>query len=80
MRIGWLICTGGMFGSVREVIENSNVLCDLGHDVTIYTPEGIDLGWLPYKGRFRVMQYAESDGLDCLIFANIPEEPFFGMV
>jgi len=68
-----------MFGSVREVIENSNVLCDLGHDVTIYTPEGIDLGWLPYKGRFRVMQYAESDGLDCLIFANIPEEPFFGI-
>ena len=47
MTIGFLIRTGGIFGSVREVIENGNVLTDLGHDVTIYTDHGKDLGWLP---------------------------------
>lgn len=77
MRIGWIICTGGIFGSVREVIENSNVLVKLGHDVTIYTPDGVNQNWLPYLGKFAKLPDCIDAGLDCLFFANIPEEPFF---
>jgi len=79
MKIGWLICTAGIFGSVREVIENSNAMIKHGADVTIYTPEGLNLGWLPYSGKFRKMEHLKTDALDCLIFANVPEEPFYSL-
>ena len=40
MKIGFLISGIGIFGSVREVVENCNVLTDLGNECFIFNPEG----------------------------------------
>lgn len=75
MTIGFLIRTGGIFGSVREVIENGNVLTDLGHDVTIYTDHGKDLGWLPNNCQWESNEKIKP--LDCLIFIDDPDEKYY---
>jgi glycosyltransferase involved in cell wall biosynthesis len=54
-------------------------MIDLGHEVTIYTTDGVDTGWLPYKGKFKKLNDAMSSAHDCMIFANIPEQPFLGV-
>ncbi len=79
MWISWLISSGGIFGSVREMIETSNVLVDLGHKVTIYTPEGIDHKWLPCKAIFRQMAELKHDEPDVLFLMTAPEEPYFSI-
>lgn len=75
MKIGFLIRTGGIFGSVREVIENGNVLTDLGHEVTIFTDYGKDLKWLPNKCRWT--KNTEISELDCLIFIDDPDKYYY---
>jgi hypothetical protein len=79
MWIGWLINTGGIFGSVREIIETSNVLVDMGHKATIYTPLGKDLGWLPCKANFRKTHHLDKDPLDVLFMVEPPHEPYFSI-
>ena len=71
MKIGFLIRTGGIFGSVREVVENGNVLSSLGHDVTIFTDLGQDLGWI--KNTVNWAKNTDIPELDCLIFADDPD-------
>ncbi len=79
MWIAWLISSGGIFGSVREMIETSNVLVDLGHKVTIYTPQGVDAKWLPCKANFRKMGHLDKDCPDVLFLMTTPEEPYFSI-
>lgn len=74
MKIGFLIRTGGIFGSVREVLETGNVLVSLGHEVTIYTDHGKDLGWL--KNSLIWKSNADIGELDCLIFSDDPDEKY----
>lgn len=74
MKIGFLIRTGGIFGSVREVVETGNVLASLGHDVTIFTDHGKDLGWL--KNIVNWKPNTDIHDLDCLIFSDDPDEKY----
>ena len=67
MRIGFLIHTLGIFGSVREIIEVANVLVDRGHDVTIYHPDGGPCVWLPCKAKIGKADEVTQAGLDALI-------------
>lgn len=46
MKIGFLISVVGIFGSVREVIENANVLHQDGHEVFIFNPERETIQWI----------------------------------
>lgn len=75
MKIGFLIRTGGIFGSVREVVETGNILVSLGHEVTIFTDHGKDLGWLK-----NVVKWESNENipkLDCLIFSDDPDEKYY---
>lgn len=77
MKIGFLIRTGGIFGSVREVVENGNILSELGHDVTIFTDHGKDLGWL--KNTVNWESNENIGELDCLIFSDDPDEKYLSI-
>ena len=77
MTIGFLIRTGGIFGSVREVIETGNVLVSLGHDVTIYTDHGKDLKWLTNVCKWESNE--DIPPLDCLIFIDGPDEKYYSI-
>lgn len=67
MRIGWVIPTVGCFGSVREMVEVSNVLVERGHTVTIYTPAGSPCTWLPCSASYGKTRDVAGARLDVVI-------------
>jgi hypothetical protein len=74
MKIGWLISTNGIFGSVREVIENSNWLVKYGHEVTLYAPAANSVTWIEYLGKTKHCHKCIDDDLDFLIMVAVPDE------
>lgn len=46
MKIGYITTHLGVFGSIRELFENANRLVRFGHEVTIYTQDGIKPTWM----------------------------------
>lgn len=46
MKISYLTTHLGVFGSIRELLENANRLVRFGHDVTIYTQDGVHPTWM----------------------------------
>ncbi len=67
LRIGWIIPTVGCFGSVREVVEVSNVLIRRGNHVRIYTPGGDRCTWLPCAAGCGTIDDIDNANLDVLI-------------
>lgn len=67
LKIGWLIPTVGTFGAVREMVEVSNNLIGLGHQVYIYHPDGLPCKWLNSMAICRKLEYLPADPLDVLI-------------
>ena len=51
MRIANFLPHVGVFGGVRRFLELGNEWTRLGHEVTLYTPEGQRPGWLDFAGR-----------------------------
>jgi len=66
MQIGWLIPNVDVYGSVREVVETSNVWCAMGHTVTIFHRQGGPCSWLPCQAQTAKVSDVPS-GLDVLI-------------
>lgn len=75
MKIGFLIRVGGIFGSVREVIETGNVLTELGHEVSMFTDPNQPTNWLPNKLKWRLN--SDIPEQDCLIFADMPDHKYY---
>lgn len=67
LKIGWIIPTIGTFGAVREMVEVSNTLIGLGHQVYIYHPDGSPCKWLKCLATCRKLAYLNDDPLDVLI-------------
>jgi len=67
MKIGWIASTTGCFGAVREMLELSNALVRLGHQVTVYDALGAPIKWLPYLGSVGTFADAEQVEHDVLI-------------
>jgi len=67
MKVGWCIPTIETFGSVREMIEVSNVFVELGHEVTIFHPQGHKCVWLPCSAKFKKLDTLHKEQLDVLI-------------
>lgn len=70
MKIGFLISGVGIFGSVREIVENGNVFVKLGHDVTIYNPEKESIDWIRFDGKVKHESKLQNDKLDVLILTT----------
>lgn len=67
LRIGWVVPTVGCFGSVREMVEVSNALAGRGHQVTIYSPDGGPVVWLPCRTSYGNLEAARRAELDVLL-------------
>lgn len=77
MKIGWIIPGVGIFGSVREIVETSNVLCDHGHQITIYNPGGYKIAWTEYKGQVAKCIDVTKDENDIVILVATPDEMYY---
>lgn len=76
MKIGFLISGVGVYGSVREIVENGNVWIELGHDVTIYNPESDRITWIPFKGKVKYENELKNDFNDVLILTTSPNDKY----
>jgi glycosyltransferase involved in cell wall biosynthesis len=73
MRIGFIEPGLHVCGGIRRIIETSNRLVNLGHDVVLYTPKGRECTWLPSKSRITTLAELPKDKLDVAIF-NLAEQ------
>lgn len=76
MKIGFLISVIGIFGSVREVIENANVFSDEGHEVFIFNPENHDITWIECKAKSIPEIELKNYKLDILILTTEPTDHY----
>lgn len=76
MKIGFLISVIGIFGSVREVIENANVFSDEGHDVFIFNPENKQISWIECKALSVPETELKNYKLDILILTTEPTDHY----
>jgi hypothetical protein len=72
MKISFLTTHLGIFGSIRELIENANRLVYLGNDVTIYTQDGIHPVWLYCVAKVKKAVLPALDNCDVLVMMDSP--------
>jgi glycosyltransferase involved in cell wall biosynthesis len=70
MRIATFLPHVGVFGGVRRFLELGNAWSASGHEVTLYHPEGVAPGWLPYRGRVAQLEAAASESSDLAFCAD----------
>lgn len=80
MKIGFLISVIGIFGSVREVIENSNIFVDEGNEVFIFNPENKNIEWLPCKAKSIPETELKNYKLDILILTTEPTDHYLKLL
>lgn len=67
MRISLFLPHVGVYGGVRRFIELGNVWTVLGHEVTLFHPDGSPPGWLPFQGRAARLERAAGAPADLAI-------------
>lgn len=70
MKISTFLPHVGVFGGVRRFLELGNAWVELGHDVTLYHPDGSPPGWLPYRGRTAALFEAAHERADLALCAD----------
>jgi glycosyltransferase involved in cell wall biosynthesis len=70
MKISTFLPHVGVFGGVRRFLELGNAWVALGHEVTLYHPEGAPPGWLPYRGRTAPLVDAARKRADLALCAD----------
>ena len=67
MRIALFVPHVGVFGGVRRYLELGNEWVAMGHEVTLYHPEGTSPAWLPFQGRTAPIRLAIDHTSDIAI-------------
>ena len=70
MRISTFLPHVGVFGGVRRFLELGNAWTRMGHDVTLYHPDGAAPGWLEYRGRVERLERAAGSQADVALCAD----------
>jgi glycosyltransferase involved in cell wall biosynthesis len=70
MRIVTFLPHVGVFGGVRRFIELGNEWGALGHEVTLYHPEGTPPTWLTFRGRVAPLAAASGASADLAVCAD----------
>lgn len=70
MRIATFLPHVGVFGGVRRFIELGNSWTRMGHEVTLYHPEGGPPGWLEYAGQTAPLAHAVGRESDLALCAD----------
>src|SRR5262249_22764784 len=71
MRIGLFLPHAGVFGGVRRSLELGNEWVALGHQVTLYTPDGVPPAWLPFAGRVVTLAAAAGTESDLALTGDL---------
>jgi glycosyltransferase involved in cell wall biosynthesis len=67
MRIALFLPHVGVFGGVRRYLELGNEWVALGHEVSLYHPEGSPPAWLPFRGTTAPLSSAADHAADLAI-------------
>ncbi|MEO5987343.1 MAG: glycosyltransferase [Candidatus Eisenbacteria bacterium] len=70
MRIATFLPHVGVFGGVRRFLELGNEWAAMGHEVTLYHPEGTPPDWLAYRGRVAPLSEAAGESSDVAMSAD----------
>lgn len=77
MRIGMFLPHVGVFGGVRRYLELGNEWAAMGHDVTLFHPEGTAPAWLPFRGTTRPTAAAAASDSDLALCGDAVSYPAF---
>lgn len=77
IKILWLSPHLGKFGGIRRLVEMSNLFTQGGHDVTISTPSGGTLDWLPLLSKVEKNADIENETFDVAICCDPTETALF---
>jgi glycosyltransferase involved in cell wall biosynthesis len=67
VRISTFLPHVGVFGGVRRFLELGNAWTAMGHEVTLYHPQGTAPGWLPFSGAARPLAAAAAAEADLAV-------------
>lgn len=70
MRIALFLPHVGVFGGVRRFLELGNEWSALGHEVTLFHPDGSPPAWLPFRGRVEPLAAAAGPPADLAVCAD----------
>ena len=73
MKIGFIEPGLHVCGGIRRIMEVSNQLVTLRHDVTLFTPRGLPCTWLPSKAKVKKLAVLPNEKFDVIIF-NLAEQ------
>jgi len=73
MRIGFIEPGLHVCGGIRRIMEVSNRLVKLKHDVTLLTPKGLPCSWLPTHSKVQRLDSLQNAKFDIIIF-NLAEQ------
>lgn len=71
MRIATFLPHVGVFGGVRRFLELGNEWIGMGHEVSLFHPNGETPAWLPYEGRVRPLAEAAGERSDLAVCADV---------
>lgn len=77
IKVGWIISNAGCFGSVREMIEISNVLEKHDIKTIIFTDDGKNYNWLPSNSQYELLSNLNNYNIDYLILMTSPDDLYF---
>ena len=77
MRIALFVPHVGVFGGVRRYLELGNEWVGLGHEVTLYHPQGMPPAWLPFRGKVSPIVSAADDRSELAICGERDTYPEF---
>ncbi len=70
MKISAFLPHVGVFGGVRRFVELGNAWTAMGHEVTLYHPDGTPPEWLPFRGRVAALGEASRAASDLAVCAD----------
>lgn len=79
MKIGFLITGIGVYGSVRELVENANVFSRLGHECYVFNPDGEKITWIDCIAKPLFKEKLLDYDLDVLFLCCQPFPEYFNL-
>jgi hypothetical protein len=77
MKIGFLITGIGVYGSVRELVENANVFSRAGHECFVFNPDGEKFTWIECLAKPLMKNKILDYELDILFMCCQPFPEYF---
>lgn len=70
MKLGAVLPCTLLYGGVKRFMELGNIFIELGHEFTVYSPDGRQPDWFPFKGKVKQLEALRTDQIDVLFFTE----------